>query len=69
MNWAQFIDPVAHIGLAGTMVAPWSLTQEVAGWLSPFTIMTNIFVTENLLNSVKTFRDNSNKILPPLTKL
>ena len=32
MNWAKFEDPVSHICLAGTVVAPWSLTQEVAGW-------------------------------------
>ena len=31
--------------LAGAVVASWSRTQEVAG-LSPFTAMTNIFVTE-----------------------
>ena len=31
--------------LAGTVVSAWSLTQEVAGW-SPFTVMTNIFVTK-----------------------
>ena len=31
--------------LAGTVVASWSLTQEVAG-SSPFTVMTNNFVTE-----------------------
>ena len=30
---------------AGTAVASWSLTQEVAG-SNPFTVMTNIFVTE-----------------------
>ena len=31
--------------IAGTVVAYWSLTQEVAG-SSPFTVMINIFVTE-----------------------
>ena len=31
--------------LAGVMVASWSLTQEVEG-LNPFTVITNIFVTE-----------------------
>ena len=31
--------------LAGAVVASWSLIQEVAG-LTPFTVMTNIFVTE-----------------------
>ena len=45
MNWDQFKDPVSHMCLAGAVVASWSLTQEVAG-LSPFTVMTNIFVTE-----------------------
>ena len=30
---------------AGDMLASWSLTQEVAG-LRPFTVATNIFVTE-----------------------
>ena len=45
MKWAQFKDPVSHMCLVGAVVASWSLTQEVAG-LSPFTLMTNIFVTE-----------------------
>ena len=48
MNWAQFKDPVSHICLVGTVVASWSFTQR-GGWvagLSPFTVMTNIFVTE-----------------------
>ena len=45
MNWAKFKDSVSHVCLAGIEVASWSLTQEVAG-LSPFTVMTNIFVTE-----------------------
>ena len=45
MNWAQFKDPVSQMCLTGTVVASWSLTQEVAG-SSPFTVMTNIFVTQ-----------------------
>ena len=45
MNWTQLKDPVSHMCLAGTVVACWYLTQEVAG-SSPFTVMTNIFVTE-----------------------
>ena len=28
----QFKDPVSHMCLAGTAVASWSLTQEVAEW-------------------------------------
>ena len=47
MNWAQFKDPISHTCLAGTVVACWSLTQEVAG-LSLFNI-TNFLS----LNSVK----------------
>ena len=31
MNWAQFKDRLPHICLAGTVVASWALTQEVAG--------------------------------------
>ena len=44
MNWAQFKYPVFHMCLAVAVVASWSLTQEVG--LSPFNVMTNIFVTE-----------------------
>ena len=54
MNWAQFKDPVSHMCLAGTVVASWSLTQEVAG-SSPF-ITRQIFLS---LNPVKTFRKNA----------
>ena len=46
--------------LGGAEVASWSLTQEVAG-SSPFTVLINIF-SLNLLNSVKTFRENSNSL-------
>ena len=46
MNQGQFKDPVSHVCLAGTVVASWSLTQEMAG-LNPFTVMTNIFVVES----------------------
>ena len=42
---------------AGTVVASWSLLQEVAG-LNPFTVMTNIFVTE-FAEFSETFRKNS----------
>ena len=45
MNWAQSKDPVSHMCLAGAVVASWSLVQDVAG-SNPFTVMTNIFVTE-----------------------
>ena len=49
MNWVQFKDPASHMCLAGS-----TLTLEVAG-LSPFTVMTNIFVTEFR----ETFKENS----------
>ena len=45
MHWAQFIGPVSHMCLVDAVVASWSLTQDVAG-SSPFTVLTNIFVTE-----------------------
>ena len=48
MNWAECKDPVSHMCLANTVVASWSVTQEVAG-LSPSTVMTNILS----LNSLK----------------
>ena len=35
ITWAWFEDPVSHMCLAGTMVASWSLNQEMAG-SSPF---------------------------------
>ena len=56
MNWIQFKDPVFHMCLTGPLVASWSLTQEVAG-SSPFTIMTNTFVTE-FAEFNETFRKN-----------
>ena len=31
INWAQFKDPLCCVCLAGALVAPWALTQEVAG--------------------------------------
>ena len=39
MNLGQLKDPVSHMCLAGAVV------QEIAG-SNPFTVMTNIFVTE-----------------------
>ena len=45
MNWSQFNDPVSHMCLAGAVVVSWSLTHEVAV-SNPFTVMTNISVTE-----------------------
>ena len=54
MNWVQFKDPVSQMCLAGTVVASWSLTQEVTG-SSLFTVMANILP----LNSVKTFRNKN----------
>ena len=45
MTLTQFKDPVSHMCLAGAVVTSWSLIQEVVG-SSPFTVITNIFVTE-----------------------
>ena len=45
MNWDQIKDPVSHMCLAVTVVASWSITQEVAG-SSPFTVMRIIFASE-----------------------
>ena len=53
MNWGQFKDPVYHLCLAGAIVASWSLTLETAG----LTSFKNNFWS---LNSLKTFRENSN---------
>ena len=45
MNLSPFKDPVSHMCPPDTMVASWSLTQEMAG-SNPFTVMTNILVAE-----------------------
>ena len=58
MNWAQFKDSVSRLYLTGAVVASWSLTQEMVG-LNPFTVITNIFVTE-LAELSELFRENSN---------
>ena len=44
MNWGQFKDTISRLCLANAVVS-WSLTQEIAG-SNPFTVMTNILVTE-----------------------
>ena len=54
-------DPVSHMCLAVTVVASWSLIQEVPG-SNPFTVMINIVVTEfaefseNLLGKAQMLR-------------
>ena len=45
MNQDLFKYLVSHMCLAGTVVALWFLTQEMAG-LNPFAVMRNIFVIE-----------------------
>ena len=40
MNRGQFKDPSAHMFVAGTVAASWSLPQEVAGL--KLTLLTNI---------------------------
>ena len=57
MNWVHFKDPLSHMCRAGTVVASWSPTQEVAG-SNTFTIMTNILVTE-FSEFNESFRKNS----------
>ena len=53
--WIESIlNPVSHMCLAGTVVASWSLRQEVAVWA--LLLWWQIFFS---LNSVKTFRENS----------
>ena len=59
MNWNQFKDPVSDICLTGVVVASFSNTKGV--WVagsSPFTVMTNIFITEFIEFSENI--DNSN---------
>ena len=54
-HWGQFKDPVYHLCLADTVVAFWSLTQEVA-CLNPFNA--KYFWSPNTANSMKSFRKN-----------
>ena len=44
-EFRNLINPVSNMCLVGAMIAYFSLSQEVAG-LSPFTVMTNLFVTQ-----------------------
>ena len=54
MIWAQFKDPVSGMCLTGTVVASWSLTQEVAGWqFESFYCNDKYFFSLNSANSVK----------------
>ena len=45
MNWDQFKDPVSQMCLASVVLASSTLIQEVAD-SNPFTVMTNILVSE-----------------------
>ena len=45
MNWAQLKDSVSHMCLVDTVVASWSIVQDMTG-SNPFTAMTHIFVAE-----------------------
>ena len=56
MNWAQFEDPVSNMCLAGAMLECWSLTEMASS--SPFTVKTNIFVTQ-FADFSEIFRKNS----------
>ena len=55
----EFKDTISHMCLAGALVIPWSLTQEKTGWQVRALIMKSIF-SLNSLNSLETFRKNSN---------
>ena len=50
MNCSQFKDPVSDMYVVGTVVASWSLTQEVAG-LGPFN-------QKNLVTEFAEFSEN-----------
>ena len=56
INWVQFKDLVSHMCWAGAVVACWPLTQEVAGWQG----FESFYWMTYSVNSVKTFRKNSN---------
>ena len=43
VDWGQFKDCISHMCLAGTVLASWSLTQEVVG----FNAMIAILVIES----------------------
>ena len=49
MNWAQFKDPVSHMGIAGTTVSSWNVQAL---------LMTNSFATK-FADFSETFRKNS----------
>ena len=54
MNWTEFKDPVSHMYLTGTVVASWSLTQEVAVWqVRAFNCNDKYFLSLDLVNSEK----------------
>ena len=53
MNWSQFKDSASHMCLAGTVVAPWFLTQEGQVFNDKY------FLSLNSLNLVKKFMGNS----------
>ena len=57
MNWGQFKDPPRCLCLPGAVIASSSLTKQVAG-SNPYTVMTNIFVTDSE-KSKETCRENS----------
>ena len=61
---SQFKDPAFYTCLAGTFVAYFSLAQEVT-CMNPFTVMTNIFVTElTEFNKKVQGKINCHKIYP-----
>ena len=57
MNKSKFNDLVSHMCLGGLVVASLSLARKVIG-SNPFTVMTNIFVTEFSGNIISVLIDN-----------
>ena len=62
MNVDQFKDPVCYLCHCGAVVSSLSLMQEAVGLSTAIIFIFEKKMSLNLLNSVKTFRKNSNLI-------
>ena len=60
MNWVQFLNLLSYNYLCGTVVESLSLTQEILGSNPAIFLFDFNFLSLNLVNSVKSFRENSN---------
>ena len=64
MNWVQYKDLLCYLCLCGWVVSSLSLTQEILGSNPTILIFISfIFLSLNSANSVKTFRENSNRLI------